>query len=421
MLTGDLVRASVGRTTVVPRFVDPDDPDLVALARALVGLFSAHVGGARGELRAALRAHETGSSGVEPGAGRVRLERGLAKLLEDRSTFERATGLDPEATRALVFERAARARAQGTFDRGRVLEEAAVEVGATAPDVDRALEADRKMHERLLAFESLEPRTLLVRYNVALAQAVLLRATAVRLSVEVRPARVRLLLRAFKFRGLLFQATRTRRGLAIELDGPLSLFGPSTKYGLALAEVLPAVLLCERFEVEAELAWGRVRATKLFRLSERDLATKDGRWRLRSHLPDPGAAPPRELEAFARRFETIAPGWKATTDVPVLFAGEKGEKRALVPDLRFAHEASGREGWLELVERGRRESVARRLESLVRGEPPGLIVALAKNLADSLGAADLPRAVIVFRSLPDAREVLAKLEESAVTSGASVG
>src|SRR5262245_52230456 len=114
MLTGDLVRATVKQKTILPRFLEPDDPALLELARDLTALFAAHMNHERGELRAALEARA--SSG-----DRVRLERGLAKLLDDRATFERPSTLDPEQTRALVYERAALARAAGTFDRAAVL------------------------------------------------------------------------------------------------------------------------------------------------------------------------------------------------------------------------------------------------------------------------------------------------------------
>ena len=198
--------------------------------------------------------------------------------------------------------------------------------------------------------------------------------------------------------------------LRIELDGPLSLFGPSTKYGLALAAVLPPILLCERFELEAELSWGKARSSKLFRLSDRDLRSRSGALWLRSPLPDPGATPPPELEAFAKRFEEIAPGWKATLDAPLLPLGEGKDQRAIVPDLRLRHAASGRTGWLELVTAARRETLDRRLELLAQVRVPGLVVAVARALVKEREPDSLPPCVLLFRGMPDAREVLARLE-----------
>ena len=80
MLTGDLLRARVTRTGVEPRLVDPDASELVATAADLIALHAAHVGLERGELKAALEDRAQAGD-------RLRFERGLAKLLEDRATF----------------------------------------------------------------------------------------------------------------------------------------------------------------------------------------------------------------------------------------------------------------------------------------------------------------------------------------------
>jgi len=391
MLTGDLLRADVGRSRVRPRFVDPASAELLALSGELVEEFRAHVGRTRGELRAALE-------GRARAGDRVRLERGLAKLLADRSEFESSSELEPEAVRALVFARAAEARRAGTFERESVLVGAAAALGvADARSVETALDADRKTRERLLSFEGLEPRALLERYNVALAQAVLLRAVSVQVALEGRPARLRNVLRAIKFRQLLFRAERTETGVRLELDGPYSLFESSTKYGLNLAEVLPAILLCERFALEAELAWGAKRTRKLLVLT-----SEDG---IRSSQKDPGAAPPPELDAFAAHFMKAFPKWTVDAKARIFFLG----KEAIVPDLRFVHEG-GRTGALELIASARRGSLAPRLALLHEHAPRGLVVAVERNLLED--GAVLPPGVVVYRGMPSAEQVKAELERA---------
>jgi predicted nuclease of restriction endonuclease-like RecB superfamily len=423
MLTGDLLRASIKRSKVEPRYVGRPDPErsalvfapeLLALAEELIGEFVAHAGKSRGELRAALE-------GRARAGDRVRLERGLSKLLADRSDFERSSELDPEAVRALVFTRAAEARREGKFDRDQILAAAASALGGaghperSAPvssrEVEIALEADRKTRERLIRFEPIEPRVLLERYDVALAQAVLLRAVRVTVSLEARPKRIRDVLRAVKFRRLLFSASKEKKKtgaersgsrIRLELDGPLSLFESSTKYGLLLAEVLPEILLCERFELEAELAWGKNRFRKYFTLS-----SEDG---LRSPKTDTGAAPPPELEAFASHFDKTGEGWKVTWDPPLVRLG--GE--LVVPDIGFVHE-SGATGALELIANARRGSLPGRLALLREHAPRGLVVAVAKNLLEE--GESLPAGVVVYRSMlyrsmPSAEDVRANLNSS---------
>src|SRR5207244_1869086 len=109
-------------------------------------------------------------------------------------------------------------------------------------------------------FHDLSAARLLHRYNLALAQGILLKA--VRLTIDVRreqPARLRALIRRIKFHRLICKATATEGSCRLELDGPLSLFGATQKYGVQLASFLPALVPCRDFELTAEVLWGRER------------------------------------------------------------------------------------------------------------------------------------------------------------------
>ena len=99
---------------------------------------------------------------------------------------------------------------------------------------------------------------LIDRYNVGLAQAVLLRSVLVKVEVRnERPARYRQLFRRLKFHRLLYRVEGSMRdGYVFQIDGPLNLFSATTKYGLQVAQFLPALLHCADFRLEAELRWG---------------------------------------------------------------------------------------------------------------------------------------------------------------------
>ena len=89
------------------------------------------------------------------------------------------------------------------------------------------------------------------------AQGLLL--TAERLDIRApwpEPLRLRQLLRYLKFFGLLFQTSGGSRGegLHVRVDGPLSVLESSNRYGLQLAEFLPALLLWDPpWQAEAEV------------------------------------------------------------------------------------------------------------------------------------------------------------------------
>src|SRR5947209_7014551 len=139
--------------------------------------------------------------------------------------------------------------------------------------VAAALFADLRDENRLLSFDQgLDAQRLIDRYNVALAQAVLLRSVMV--AAEVRnekPARYRQLFRWLKFHRLLYRVEGSMRdGYVLHIDGPLSLFSATNKYGLQMALFLPALLLCSDFRLDAELRWGPKREPRTFHLESND-------------------------------------------------------------------------------------------------------------------------------------------------------
>src|SRR5690606_29410133 len=99
-------------------------------------------------------------------------------------------------------------------------------------------------------------------------QAVLLRSVLVRAEVRgEKPARYRQLFRWLKFHRLLYRVEGTMaEGYAFQIDGPLSLFSATNKYGLQMALFLPALLLCRDYRLDAELRWGPRREPRTFHL-----------------------------------------------------------------------------------------------------------------------------------------------------------
>src|SRR5204862_8054175 len=152
---------------------------------------------------------------------------GLAKLLEDRCEFEIDSAIEPEELREKVFLAAAAARTPGGgFDRKRILTRIGDELGVAPEVVDRGLFADLKSEQRCVKFDDLTVDQLLNRYNVALAQAILLRSTGVTVRVHGEsPARYRQLFRAIKFHRLICDIQPSGpEAYTLKLDGPLSLF-----------------------------------------------------------------------------------------------------------------------------------------------------------------------------------------------------
>ena len=402
MLTGNLVRVVVSKQRVIPRYIHRESQQWLEAAESLLLIFREGVGLSRGEIE----------SEVDDlvGEGLATLtHRGLAKVLEDRAEFEVVSAHPPEELREKVFAAAANQRRKSLdqperarFDRDLVLGEVARSLELEPETVESGLFADLKDENRLLRFEDLSAQRLLDRYNVALAQAALLRSVLVRVEVRgEKPARYRQLLRRLKFHRLLYRVEGDMAsGFILHVDGPLSLFSATNRYGLQMALFLPALLHCTDFRLDAELRWGPQREPRSFHLESRDgLAPVDD---------DRGVFVPPEIPAFAERFRQVAPAWEIVETTDVIELGREG---VWVPDYRFVHRATGVDVFLEVVGFWKRSSLDRLLELLPRLGPTRYVLAISERLkVDEQALESLPGSVIRYKEIPNASEMAALLD-----------
>ena len=265
-----------------------------------------------------------------------------------------------------------------------------------------SLFADLRDENRLLRFEDITAQRLIDRYNVALAQAVLLRSVLVKAEVRnERPARYRQLFRRLKFHRLLYRVEGSMRdGYVFHIDGPLSLFSATTKYGLQVAWFLPALLHCSDFRLEAELRWGPRREPRSFHLEPRD--------GLISHQADTGTYVPAELTAFVERFRQVAPAWEISECTDVIELGREG---VWVPDYRVVHRATGTDVFLEVLGFWKRSSLERLTRLLPRHGPPRFVLAISDRLkVDEEALQELPGPILRFKEIPNASELAALLD-----------
>jgi predicted nuclease of restriction endonuclease-like RecB superfamily len=410
MLTGNLVRTRTSRARIIPLYLNRDSPELLEVAESLLLIFREGVGMTRGEIQAEI-------DELLGGETATLIHRGLAKVLEDRAEFEVVADVPPETLREKVFTAAAehrkRLRAEGhraPFRRDAVLGEVAGELGLEPAQVAASLFADLKDENRMLQFDDLGAQRLIDRYNVALAQAVLLRSVLVKAEVRgEKPARYRQLFRHLKFHRLLYRVEGGMRdGFALQIDGPLSLFSSTTKYGLQMALFLPALLLCQDFRLDAELRWGPRREPRTFHLE-----SGDG---LVSHYQDAGQYVPAELSAFLDRFRQVAQAWDVSEATEVVELGREG---VWVPDYRFVHRATGTDVLVEVVGFWKKTSLDRLLRLLPAHGPPRYVLAISDRLKVDEGALDdLSGPVLRFKEIPNAPELAALLDRFVPNRGA---
>lgn len=401
MLTSDLLLTRSRGPYIEPRYVDVEDPALIDLAQALIDIHAAHQGKTRRELQRALDL-------LAGDRTDYRIQRGLAKLLGDHyCEFHVASPQPPEALRHAVFT-LARAHHPVVREpsliypvkREDLLEQVALKHQISSEDVLAGLYADLPENHQLATFAAPSPNELLLRYNVALAQAMLYRCEVLRLSVYRNlPVRYKQLFKFIKFYRLIHTIEGdVDAGYEIGLDGPVSMFRHSQKYGLQMAIFLPALLLCTRWSMQA------------------DIVRKDGRRQqfvlddqsgLVSHYKDQTLYDSLLEETFAVRFAKAKTAWQLERESEVVNLKET----VMIPDFTFRH-PDGRTVLLEIMGYWRPEYLRRKLEKLRQAQRKDLLVAVSSNLNVSEDDfKNVPGGVFFFRNKVQPKDVIQLLDQ----------
>lgn len=401
MLTLDLLRYRVDGESVTPVYLTlSGGRRYVGMAQQIVDLYRAAVGRTVGELEADIE--DTLGSAPD-----YKVYRGLAKMMSDYAEVEPPTDIDVEALRMQVFSLAAR---EGPLVRTadllfhRTASDAAARI-ARSLDMPpqrliESLYADLKENQVIRGVdESVTAEQLLQRYNTALAQAMLYRAT--RLIVDVYDS-YRTVFKYIKLSRLMHGIRRHEDGYRIDIDGPMSLFANVERYGVAMAKLLPGVLKCRRWRLAARVNVGD--GEKLFRLSPRS--------GLVSHYRDEPVFDSAPEEAFYNKFARNKKSkWRIEREGAVLDLGET----VLIPDFRFVHE-DGRIAYLEIVGFWTPEYLNRKLDKLARVREAGVVVAVPESLA--CADCEITGRVVRYKARLLIKDILPAIEETARPAGA---
>jgi len=400
VLTKPLIRARVRKDRLVPELVDATAETPRALAEQLLECFHEVVsaGGTRGALDDAV--DELCSERRDH-----RLARGLAKVCADRSRFASEPPVDPTAFRREVFlaarEAGPLALSAGPLERtiaSEVLAAVGARHGLDPDQAHDALYADLRERQRLLEVPLVEAEQLLHRYNISLVQSLLLRAERMEVTLTAPSTpKLRQLLRWVRFHQLIATVEAAGKDVTLHIDGPMSLFRQSTRYGKNLANFLPAVLLQEAWKVTATVLWTKRNLPKKLTLSHTD--------GLQPFTRDDGAYKTQEQTYFEERFAAFDTDWsleEGRTLVPL------GARRVAVPDytLRRGDDTVH----LQLVGFWRKQTLAAHLEAVAEHAPGQLIVAVSKRLAGDKGTAELPPQVLTFSVVLSPKKVVEAAE-----------
>lgn len=317
MLTSDLAVNWRRGDKITPRLLKTNDAGYLRAAGILVEIFEDFVGKTRGELEKELE--EYVGTGTD-----YRILRGFIKLLVDRSEFETASVAEPSEIRQKVFLEAGKFQPvlPDSKQKSEVLKTVADEFQTSPETIFTSLYADLSAQQKLIRFETIAPPDLLDRYNLAQAQALLYKCVEMKILVAPSDAaNYRSIFGWIKHFGLIHTvAGNSADGYEITLTGAASLFNRSQKYGIRMAVFLPALLLCAKWKMSAEIAQ-KAGGNLFYELSSEQTE-------LNSCYFDEPEYQNSDIEKLKKNWEKSAAGWQLRENKEVVNLG----RTAFIPD-----------------------------------------------------------------------------------------
>ena len=384
MLTSDLLIYRYSGESIIPKRLKLDRY-WIGVATDLIACFTDSVGARQKDLDRALQEFE----GESPD---FRIKRGLAHILKSSfSTFETISPLDPPLLRQRVFSyatqgRPGRDRTEQTLEHIAQTLSAELEREVVTDEIRKGLYADLIENRIFTQFDEITPEALIHRYNLSQVQGIFYRSTHIVINAHRNvPGEYKILFRYLKlFQLMSYIEGDADFGFTITIDGPSSLLRVSTRYGLSLAKLIPALLHVTKWSLEATLQ------TRDFYTG----APKTGKFKLDSdcqlvtHYP-PGKPYDSSIEAsFAKRWLQQKTEWELEREVDLIpIPGS-----VMIPDFRFVH-SDGRSVLLEIIGYWRPSYLQKKFYQVKKVHDKALILAISDRL-------DLEKAGINIRDIP---------------------
>ncbi len=400
MLTRDLLRFRLSDGRIVPGLLRPT-PMIVQLCERLLAWWKEGVGRRRGEL-------EDGAMLILHQSRALVIGRGLQKLITELCRFRDPAPLAELRAHALALSAVGLRAPPPTVEAHRAA--VAAQLGLAPEVLSEQLYGDLPDAAVLEAAPELTPARLIELYNMALCQGLLLGARELIVTVhDADPGLRRKLLKAMRFRRLLARVLHDGGGdLRLTVSGPLSVLEQSARYGLQLAQFLPALACAAHWRAEADIVLPRREGgpRSAVRLELNDELGLVGDSAFLGYVP-------AELRDLGATLAAKFPHWRlAEARLLALPGGE-----LVVPDLEIRAGDGAPVVAVELFHRWHGDALVRRVGQLEQGLAPQLAIGVDRSLARSPALAPLvarpvfARHGFLFSELPSPRalnEVVAR-------------
>jgi len=387
MLTSDLLVTKSFKGKIEPIYAKLNQENL-EISGSLINLFHQHIGKSYGELIEEIE-------GIEEMD--YRLIRGLTQILERRCVIEMNSVIEPATARKSVFEEC-KGAVSDVKERKEVIDRVARKLSVEPDALEKALWADMEENLIVKEFQTLSPESLLRQYNLSLTQTLLFKATGMDIQIEENFQEI---FWKVKRLGLMYSIHDGR----IYLDGAVSLFKMTERYGTALAKLLPTIMKCNKWSLKASILKKTMQGKRIYDF------TLDNTRQIFSIEPD------SNLETFDSAIEKEFSllnfnSWSVKREPAVLKAGQY----AFIPD--FSLEKNDKRIYVEIIGFWTPEYLKNKIQKInLLKEKEDLILLVDKNLACSGSEFKTDNLIFYDGKIPylEILKILRKYEERQVT------
>ncbi len=319
MLTKDLVRFIKKDGSVIPLFLTEKSAGFYYADQTL-DLLSSSVGKTRRELDEIFQP-------IIKSSKIPKVVKGLYKLLLDISEFSIQEEKDLSRKRELLFEKSASIIKTSEFQKYSEYKNI-IQNFLKETDIDSGkIYSDHPDNQKIVGFKKISSEELLNRYNLAIVQSLLLYTSSIKITLSaITWPKLNSFLRYLKFFGLVAKLEdntnsfkETVKSFIFHVDGPLSIFENSNKYGLRLASFFPVIPLFKQWKLDAVINIDGVPLN----LSLNELSG------LKSHYKKLSSYIPEEIKMFYNNLRNKTEDWSISSDSEIL---NLGEQKFVIPD-----------------------------------------------------------------------------------------
>ena len=391
MLQSSLIRARIRNGRIYPVFADINNIRDAELASTMIDRFKSAVknGETKGSIASSVKELEYYYD--------YRLVRGFYALLERLSVFKSKAdyhGIDPILLRRKVFEESSkRGFALTEYERDRIISDIAKAFNINSNVLEELLMSDMDDNLIIIELKPISVDKLIASYNLSLIQTLLFKCVTFECKVS-SGLEWKYLLRDVKRLGLMYMleyddnnnssssSSKKVSNITCIVDGPLSIFKMTEKYGTSIARLIPTIVNAKEWYIRAWIVRDSNRARSYeFTLSSTDNVMLDKSRDHSTNIYDGKSITIYDSsteERFANTFINYDTGWRLIREPEPIIVSNK----AFIPD--FAFEKGNIRVYLEIVGFWTKEYIEKKLQKIrelrVERSDIDIIVAIDKEL-----------------------------------------